>query len=78
MTKTRNKSSDYRVNVRLPAHMYDDLVEISNEHKVTLSVTIRAFLSRMIGKINSNEKASLRQSDAIPSKHLSHDSEEEC
>lgn len=52
--KPKNRK-DYRVSVRLPPYIYDELSDISLRHKVFMSVIIRAFLERVINSINGSK-----------------------
>lgn len=49
--KYRTAKAGVRVNVRLPPYIFFRLREIADKHKVSLSVVIRAFLTKNINDI---------------------------
>ena len=49
--KYRTAKAGVRVNVRLPPYIFFRLQEIAEKHNVSLSVVIRAFLTKNINEI---------------------------
>lgn len=51
MTTKNKRRLNNKIDIRLPPYQYQKLLELSTEHNVSLSATVRALLKKVLDEI---------------------------